>query len=397
MHNIFSMLYNTYEIKSMTHLDRYKRLIQHYVNNPCIQSAAIASEKHHILPRAMFPECIKDKDNVVVLPTKAHYIAHYLLYKAYRNRSCIFAFNQMRRVSSVSGKVNCRLYANARKYIAQAISESNSGRPVSDHHRGRISESNTGKNRYRCTGTGEIKQIRTDAVPDGWIPAQTGRVHDDGTKTKIGEANKNRKWCYHQDTYDMKFVHELPDGYILGYDPLHRVTYHRPDDSTWLTNVETRKTIRMDIRSDGIPEGFVKGRGGRQGFTHINDPSMCRMVDLLEKTYVIIARDKLPQVRYIKHASTIEDIVIYEINGVIYTTFSDMKESVLWLPNGLPRSSSIERIIVQVPKLFRADRLKWKEFYEKNQNKTLYQLGVRAIPLPQFDYEARIQDIYVKN
>lgn len=40
-------------------------------------------EKHHIKPKSIFPELAKDKDNLVLLTAREHFLAHYLLCKIY--------------------------------------------------------------------------------------------------------------------------------------------------------------------------------------------------------------------------------------------------------------------------------------------------------------------------
>lgn len=61
------------------YLRRYFKLIRHYKNNP----ANGYTELHHIKPR-----CLGGKDhssNLIALPAKAHYLAHWMLTKIYTN------------------------------------------------------------------------------------------------------------------------------------------------------------------------------------------------------------------------------------------------------------------------------------------------------------------------
>lgn len=74
----------------MIHQLRYNKLIQHYQNNPTEGFV----EKHHIVPKCMGGN--DEPSNLVLLPTRAHFIAHYLLYKSYPdNRSLAHAFAMM--------------------------------------------------------------------------------------------------------------------------------------------------------------------------------------------------------------------------------------------------------------------------------------------------------------
>lgn len=69
---------------------RYDKLITAYKNNP--KDGFV--EKHHIIPRCMGGT--DDIENLILLPTRAHFIAHYLLYKAYpENTRLAHAFAMM--------------------------------------------------------------------------------------------------------------------------------------------------------------------------------------------------------------------------------------------------------------------------------------------------------------
>ena len=39
-------------------------------------------EAHHILPRCLFPEFIKDTENIVLLTAREHFLAHKMLFNA---------------------------------------------------------------------------------------------------------------------------------------------------------------------------------------------------------------------------------------------------------------------------------------------------------------------------
>jgi hypothetical protein len=69
---------------------RYEKLVNHYKNN--LSEGFV--EKHHIVPKCMGGS--DDISNIVILPPKAHFICHYLLYKMYPdNKSLAFAFSMM--------------------------------------------------------------------------------------------------------------------------------------------------------------------------------------------------------------------------------------------------------------------------------------------------------------
>lgn len=55
-------------------------------------------EKHHVLPRSLYPERSKDFGNIVLVPARVHYLLHWLLAKGTNTKQMWFAFNQMNRV-----------------------------------------------------------------------------------------------------------------------------------------------------------------------------------------------------------------------------------------------------------------------------------------------------------
>lgn len=99
---------------------RYNKLIQHYKNNPTEGYC----ERHHIIPLCMNGE--DSLENIVLLPAKAHFIAHYLLYKMYPdNHGLAKAFSMM----SVNNKFQNRKITG-KLYELSKIARSNSMKGV---------------------------------------------------------------------------------------------------------------------------------------------------------------------------------------------------------------------------------------------------------------------------
>jgi hypothetical protein len=53
------------------------------------------SERHHILPKSIFPEYSKNKDNLVILTAREHFICHWLLTKIIDDPKIIYALQMM--------------------------------------------------------------------------------------------------------------------------------------------------------------------------------------------------------------------------------------------------------------------------------------------------------------
>lgn len=79
------------------------------VTNNDIIPATVYTEKHHILPVAMFPEYTKDKQNIVILTYDQHVKAHEYLAKMYNTLSMKRAFKLMLRFNPEERKKQAEL------------------------------------------------------------------------------------------------------------------------------------------------------------------------------------------------------------------------------------------------------------------------------------------------
>lgn len=89
------------------YLKRYQKFIFHYANVHIAEDGYY--EKHHISPK-----CFGGTDeprNIVLLPARAHFIAHYLLYKAYPdNDKLAHAFAMMGVNNKYQNRISSKLY-----------------------------------------------------------------------------------------------------------------------------------------------------------------------------------------------------------------------------------------------------------------------------------------------
>lgn len=108
-------------VKNCHYFNRYFKMMNNYVNLSLSKKDGIGFERHHILPRAIFPEYKSEKWNIVTLPEEAQYLAHYMLYKSIRHRSCVFAFNQMQRILSDDKKLRCKLYKSMKTELRELL------------------------------------------------------------------------------------------------------------------------------------------------------------------------------------------------------------------------------------------------------------------------------------
>jgi hypothetical protein len=96
---------------------RYNKLINHY------KTVLVDGhhEKHHIIPKCMGGT--DDIKNLILLPTRVHFIAHYLLYKAYpNNKQLSHAFAMMGVCNKFQHrKINSYLYEQSKIARSSAL------------------------------------------------------------------------------------------------------------------------------------------------------------------------------------------------------------------------------------------------------------------------------------
>lgn len=105
-------------------LERYEKLIEFYKVNLPEESYC---EKHHIIPQCLGGT--NDIENLILLPARAHFIAHYFLHKAYpENNKLAHAFAMMCvNNPHQNRKTNSKIYEAAK--IARSKALKGSTRP----------------------------------------------------------------------------------------------------------------------------------------------------------------------------------------------------------------------------------------------------------------------------
>jgi len=394
MNEIELIFYSSKNTRSQLHLHRYLKLMKYYQNNACIKVKGLngAYERHHILPRKLYPEYKNSKWNIIVLPTKAHYLAHYFLYKALSDKSCVYAFNQMRRISKKNGKTFCRLYESVRKEFAKLISENNTGKEVSESARLALSNHHKNTNIYRNKKTGELNRITVGQQPDGWEPFQTGRIRTADSKNKIREAMSSRMWQFNAETKEVKMEKELLPGFTLGYPDWYDNGRGLIKGYVWIHNPETKVHYRIP-KHDQIPDGFVTGRiYNNVGFAKINQPNLLRLIDLSTKCFVIIDKKDFDPKLHLKTGQSLEKTFVYEYKNTVYLSYLDLINACPEIPEFGKRDDSLNHLTVPKPHYNMKDAR--KEFCAIHAGKTMNQIGLKVIKIADYAYDRRI--IYVR-
>ena len=116
--NSFELLYSFKWEKNLHYLDRYVKFISSRANVRIKTETA----KHHILPKCMGGE--NDKDNLVYLTHREHFIAHYMLAKAFPNHTIVHALARMTTTKTIK---DSKIYSHGMKLYAQLRSKAFKG------------------------------------------------------------------------------------------------------------------------------------------------------------------------------------------------------------------------------------------------------------------------------
>ncbi len=149
------------------------------------------TEKHHIQPRSIGGS--DDKDNLVDLTAREHFICHWLLTKIYTGEAkskMIYALNGMKRNGKCTQRyetlITSRVYENLKKEFSIVHSATMKGRDP--WNKGiPITEDQRSKNRKSALG-----KKHTDIAKSRISEAQIGRKRSEETKEKIRNALKGK-------------------------------------------------------------------------------------------------------------------------------------------------------------------------------------------------------------
>ena len=198
------------------HLDRYHKFIDGLRN----QVVDGYCEKHHILPRSFGGS--DDASNLILLTPRQHYLAHWMLWKAYGGAMAV-AFDYMNGIKRygkrLPGRVIEALKADVSRRISERLvseetrkkqSKAKLGKKLSAEHvekvrlavlgrkmgpefAAKVSEAKRGRGNGRlgCSMSEQTKQRIGDAQR-GELNHMTGRKHSPETREKMRMAHMKR-------------------------------------------------------------------------------------------------------------------------------------------------------------------------------------------------------------
>jgi len=145
-----------------------------------IKGNGIYFENHHIIPKCM--KGSNDKNNLVLLTGREHFICHHLLTKFYPSdkklQYALWAMCTVNKNNSKSYKVTSRIYEKTKSLIAKDV-------------KARMSKKLTIENRENIS-KGKIGYTRTPESIELWKKSRDGYKHSNTTKLKFKEAKQVR-------------------------------------------------------------------------------------------------------------------------------------------------------------------------------------------------------------
>ncbi len=146
-------------------------------------------ERHHIIPRSFGGT--NEKENLVYLTAREHFLCHYLLIKINksgpRHYKAIHAFMMMNVTCSEHQRITSRLFEKYRIEFSKIMSEIQGGEKNSQY----------GK-RWITNGEEETKIPKENVIPEGWVPGRKNKVREDARELGLRSiiSSETRKKMY---------------------------------------------------------------------------------------------------------------------------------------------------------------------------------------------------------
>lgn len=230
---------STHVFVSNKYFDTYMRLMQKAMDRGWEKKTCENYvERHHLLPKSIFPEFIKTKENIVCLTAREHFVAHLLLTKCTTThfshkmtlaiQKILFGNDQLYIKSS-------HLYEQLKIKISEACSIRTSlyWSKLSKEERSVSRSKGNDHWHHRNRGTKALKEIgkkisetkRLTGSSVGKNNAMYGRTHSQESlklmseKAKLRSLRNKEKKAYHSPI-ENKFAYfnldKQPEGWILG-------------------------------------------------------------------------------------------------------------------------------------------------------------------------------------
>ena len=228
-------------------------------------------ERHHVLPKSIGG--LDDKNNLVVLSSREHFICHLLLVKMLidikSKKRMLFALNMMRSTPQRNRYFNARLYERHKTEFQQAqrermteymsVPENRKKGPVSDETRKKLSEISKSQDRTNWN----YEKVKLKGENRTEKQQMASKKHSEKLKGIPGK--KAKEINIFGNTY--KTIRLALKDLKITYDTLIKLLDHNPFE----TIHEYRKYVsdhKRQVSSDVMTKNNKLGITGRRGLEH---------------------------------------------------------------------------------------------------------------------------------
>lgn len=208
-------------------------------------------EKHHILPKSLGGT--NDKENLVKLTAREHFICHWLLVKMYDKGSderykMLCALWRMNNDGSTTQKIH---YINSRAYEALRIEFSkNVSEVISKYQKGE-NNSQFGTKWFTNRNTGESKKFKERPLEEFWV---------EGRNLFNGQSNIIKNFI-HKKGSSLKRNKELDEKAKLLWDEYHSGNYKSFREFCRITKKSSQPNLLLLFKNHiPLAKQIIKGR-----------------------------------------------------------------------------------------------------------------------------------------
>lgn len=248
-----------------------------YCHSAIENDNTIKTEKHHILPKKLFPEFSnlnKNSWNLATLNLTDHFYVHYLLSKAINSKSTRFAFNMMRRIFTKNDNSTLSelstLYMEFRTQLSKDFSNINKGRKCTPEQLKRLSENQKNcvlvrhKNSPITSPHFKVSIFDPEYINGDLIHNATGTTKTDLSRQLMSKNGiKNKKKYHNTITQEGIYLDEnqnIPENFILGENKEFKINARlKFIDSKFYYNPLTQEQKRYKNIND-VPVGWLPGK-----------------------------------------------------------------------------------------------------------------------------------------
>lgn len=257
----------------------YEKLYSYYMNlaksSGRYKGDGNIYEIHHIIPRSVCSDLIKDPNNLVLLKPREHFLAHLALTRIYKNRGDLNSYYKMlSALFQISPRVdgnlarNSRLYEKARLEYYVSISKRNKGKKWTEEQKKKLkgrSAWNKGlhgvqkcsEETRRKLSEASRKHIVTPEEIEKRVATRRRNGsygHSEETKRKIAALRP----YYNKYTGEKRmFIPGSEPENFIDNEAFKKTDFYRP--YVFYTNgIENRRLHEGDIPPEGFYRGVVK-------------------------------------------------------------------------------------------------------------------------------------------